>query len=78
METEIKGYRTVLGSDVKRDGMYLELVVQTTDDEVAEVFYSDVDGKMTISVFQPEMPLPVIEQLIEQAKQRLPPVSKGR
>ena len=67
------GYRTVRGSDVQRDGMYLELIDESTGDEVAEVFYSDVTHEMTISVFQPELPLRVVEALIERAKHDLPP-----
>ena len=42
------GYRTVRGSDVRRDGMFLELIDEGTGDEVAEVFYSDVTHEMTI------------------------------
>jgi hypothetical protein len=67
------GYRTVRGSDVQRDGMYLELIDESTGDEVAEVFYSDATHEMTISVFRPELPLRVVESLIERAKHDLPP-----
>lgn len=67
------GYRTVRGSDVQRDGMYLELIEESTGDEVAEVFYSDATHEMTISVFRPELPLRVVESLIEKAKHDLPP-----
>ena len=69
------GYQTVRGSDVQRDGMYLELIDQSTGDEVAEVFYSDVTHKMTISIFQPELPLDVVESLILRAKHDLPPTN---
>jgi hypothetical protein len=68
-----QGYRTVRGSDLQRDGMYLELIDESTGDEVAEVFYSDATHKMTISVFQPELPLEIVELLIERAKHELPP-----
>ncbi|GAB4211010.1 MAG: hypothetical protein OHK0012_02700 [Synechococcales cyanobacterium] len=67
------GYRTVRGSDVQRDGMYLELIDESTGDEVAEVFYSDATREMVISIFKPELPLPVVESLIERAKHDLPP-----
>jgi len=69
-----QGYRTVRGSDVQRDGMFLELIDESTGDEVAEVFYSDVTRKMTISVFRPELPLEV-ELLIERAKHELLPTT---
>jgi len=75
MSELLQGYRIVRGSDLQRDGMFLELIDQSTGDEVAEVFYSDVTHKMAISVFQPEMPLEVIESLINQAKHDLPPTN---
>ena len=51
------GYSTVRGSDTKRDGMFLELTDESTGDEVAEVFYSDITHEMNLSVFKPESPL---------------------
>jgi hypothetical protein len=45
----------------------------STGDEVAEVFYSDATHEMKISIFQPELPLRVVEALIERAKHDLPP-----
>jgi hypothetical protein len=69
----VVGFHTVRGSDVRRDGMYLELIEEGTGDEVAEVFYSDATGQMSVSVFRPELSLPVIEALIERAKRELPP-----
>ena len=71
------GYRTVRGSDIQRDRMYLELIDESTGDEVAEVFYSDSTHKMTISVFQPELPLGIVEDLIARAKHILPPSRGG-
>lgn len=68
-----KDFRTTLGSDVQRDGMFLELIDTTTGDAVAEVFYSDATQEMTISVFRPELPLQIVELLIERAKHDLPP-----
>ena len=68
-----KGYRAVRGSDVRRDGMYLELIEPETDDEIAEIFYADKDGKMVISVFKQDVPLEVIEAFIAKAKHDLPP-----
>ncbi len=69
------GYRTVRGSDVQRDGMYLELIDESTGDEVAEVFYSDTTHEMSVSVFKPELPLRVVELLIERAKHDLAPTN---
>lgn len=67
------GYRTVRGSDVQRDGMILELIDERTGDEVAEVFSANATLMMTVSVFQQELPLHVVELLIERAKHDLPP-----
>jgi hypothetical protein len=44
---------------------------------VAEVFYSDVSGDFTVSLFEQGLPLPVIERLIAEAKVALPPVTKS-
>ena len=73
MSELLPGYHTVRASDVQRDGMYLELIDQNTGDEVAEIFYSDATHEMKISIFQPELPLRVVEALIERAKHGLPP-----
>jgi hypothetical protein len=43
-------YKAVLGSDVSRDGMYLE-VANGTGEVIAEVLYSDTAGDMTLSTF---------------------------
>ena len=71
------GYQTVRGSDVRRDGMYLELIDIGTGDEVAEVFYSDVTQEMTVSLYKTDLPLEVIELLIAKAKLELPPSRPG-
>lgn len=67
-----RNYKATIGSDVQRDGMYLELADQ---DEriVGEIFFSDVDGKMTVTLSQPEVPLEVVKWMIATAKIRLPP-----
>jgi hypothetical protein len=76
MKTNIPGHHTILGSDVKRDGMYLELIEDETDDEVAEIFYSDQTGKMTVSVFKSTMPIEVVDLFLAEAKERLLPETK--
>ncbi|HGI5213075.1 TPA: hypothetical protein ACJTPC_001084 [Providencia alcalifaciens] len=66
------------GSDIVRDGMYLELTMANTDPvlQLAEVFYSDVTHQFTLTCFEPNIPLEIIETLIEQAKKLLPPIEK--
>jgi hypothetical protein len=73
MAALVPGFQTARGSDVHRNGMYLEVIDEGTGDEVAEIFYSDVTGEMTVSVFRAELPLQVVEALIERAKRELPP-----
>lgn len=68
-------YRCVRGSDVQRDGMYLE-ISEGSDvfgAQVAEVFLSDVTGEFSLSLFVSDVPLAVVERLIEPARQWLPP-----
>ncbi len=65
-------FEAVVGSDVDRDGMYLQLT-NAAGEPVAEVFYSDVDGAMTFTTYQPALPLEAAEWLIAHARVRLPP-----
>lgn len=71
-----RDYTYIMGSDVQRDGMYLELALADDglEQALAEVFYSDVDGTMTFSGYAPDLPLEVVEWLISEARRRLPPV----
>ena len=68
-------YEIVRGSDIDRDGMYLELSEKASRKNVAEIFYSDKTRDFSISCFQPDLPLDLIESLINDAKRLLPPVS---
>ncbi|WP_417230216.1 hypothetical protein [Brevundimonas sp.] len=65
-----------MGSDVQRDGMYLLFFYAGYEHEnpVAEVFYSDQDGAMSFSAFEPDLPLEVVERLISEARKALPPI----
>lgn len=67
----IPGYRLILASSVgDRDGMALEL---TSDDgrRLAEVFEDDESGRRTVTMFEPALPLEVIEWLLAEAASRL-------
>ncbi|MBC8652268.1 hypothetical protein GQR86_01340 [Providencia vermicola] len=66
------------GSDIFRNGIYLELTMANTDPELqlAEVFYSDVTHQFSLTCYEPNLPLIVIEALIEQAKKLLLPIEK--
>ena len=71
-------YKFSRGSDIVRDGMFLELTVANTTPvlQLAEVFYSDVTHQFVLTCFEPNIPLTVIETLIDQAKKLLPPIEK--
>ena len=75
MNTPVAAYEMIRGSDVDRDGMYLELVESSTRKVVAEVFYSDVTNAMTFTTFTQDLPLAAVEMLIECAKSDLPPIT---
>ncbi|ELT0526142.1 TPA: hypothetical protein ACOVFI_001651 [Citrobacter braakii] len=64
------------GSDVIRDGMYLELSISGTSPlrQVAEVFYSDITHEFFLTCYEENIPLEAVENLISVAKTSLPPV----
>lgn len=66
----------IRGSDVLRDGMYLELSISGTSPlrQVAEVFYSDVTHEFFLTCYEENIPLEAVEKLISEAKASLPPV----
>jgi len=76
MEIQIEGvkYELVRGSDIDRDGMFLEASILDSNplQQVAEVFYSDQSHEFTFSCFMENIPLELIEKLISSAKERLP------
>ncbi|WP_206098197.1 hypothetical protein [Pantoea endophytica] len=73
--SEIK-YEMRRGSDVLRDGMYLELSVSETSPlrQVAEIFFSDITHEFFLTCYEENIPLEVIEELISKARTSLPPV----
>jgi hypothetical protein len=68
-------YQMIRASDLNRDGMGLELL--SGGRTIAEVFHSDVSGDFTISLFQQELPLVVIERLIAEARIALLPARES-
>ncbi|NRP69501.1 hypothetical protein ILFOPFJJ_00367 [Ensifer psoraleae] len=67
------------GSDVQRDGMYVEVSEQISGGThvVLEVFYWDQDGRMTFSAFCEDLPLELIEFAAQAARERLTPSVVG-
>ena len=76
MDIEIGGrrYTTLLCSDVDADGMYLELREVTDEGQpaVADIFYSDQTHEKVLSAYRENIPLGLVEWLIERARERLP------
>ena len=66
-----KHYATVRASELKRDGMGLEL--NCDGHTAAEVFYSDGTGDFSVSLFEESLPLVVVERLIAEARVVLQP-----
>ena len=77
MQIDFQGhyYSTIRASDLQRDGMGLEL--RRDSQLVAEVFFSDVTHEFVISLFDKNLPLPVIEQFIAEARTDLVPVRES-
>jgi hypothetical protein len=73
--SEIK-YELSRGSDVLRDGMYLELSISDTSplQQVAEVFYSDITHDFFLTCYEENIPVAEIEKLISVARKSLPPI----
>ena len=69
-------YQYVVGSDVKRDGMYLEVTDTQDESDVLEVFYSDQTDQMTFTAYRWDIPLEVVEWAVTLAKERLIPTAK--
>lgn len=69
-------FEGLIGSDLERDGMYLEIVgAENPHDIFLEIFYSDILNKFSITLFKENIDLELIEGAIEIAKQRLVPIS---
>jgi len=68
-------YKFTRGSDVKRDGMFIEaeVVVPGANRVVAEIFYSDGTDRFSLSCFEENVPLEVIDYLIAEGRRWLPP-----
>ena len=67
-------YIVVTGSDLKRDGMFLELCLATDrGTPVAECFYADSDGSLTVTEYVAGVPAAALTWLRSEGARRLPP-----
>lgn len=74
MIIEGREYSTVMGSDLERDGMFLELYVGADRvGPIAECFYSDRDGSLTVTEHVSRVPEVALAWLRSEGARRLPP-----
>ena len=68
-------YSVIMGSDLERDGMFLELYEGTgvNGSPVAECFYSDADGSLSLTEHQQGVPAAALDWLRREGARRLPP-----
>ena len=69
-------YETLMGSDVDRDGMFLELWERSPTRELALwAFYSDADGSFEFERHRDDVPPEVEAWFHQEARRRLPPMT---
>ena len=68
-------YVALVGSDVQRDGMYLEVSATQDGPQILEVFYSDQTNELTFTAYQPDIPLELVEWAALAARRRLIPTT---
>jgi len=62
------------GSDIQRDGMFLELF-DSKENQLFEAFYSDSTDEMQFTSFTTEdVPFEIIEEFLRQARILLTPI----
>jgi hypothetical protein len=71
MNIQGRNFETIMGSDVQRDGMFLELR-EASGKDCAEVFYNDLTHEFTVTTFVQSLPLEALTWLFNEALERLP------
>ena len=74
LTVENRKFELVRGSDIDRDGMYLEMSEVGGGAGVAEIFYSDQTRKFVLNTFGNDIPLEAIEWMVARAKTLLPAI----
>ncbi len=67
-----RNFEVVRGSDIIRDGMYLEMSEVGGKAGIAEVFYSDQTEDFVLNTFGNDIPLQAVEWIVAKAKTDLP------
>lgn len=70
-------FEGLIGSDLERDGMYLEISAfpYNSVEIILEIFYSDATKKISITLFRENVALELVQEAIKIAKHRLVPVN---
>ena len=80
MNVNYKGnqYEIIFGSDVDRDGVYLELntVNSGKEETLLYAFWSDNIEGFTFSALKEELPFELVEMFVGEARRRLPPTKQ--
>jgi hypothetical protein len=71
-----RDYHGVIGSDLDRDGMYVEVQDARDSSVLIEVFYSDERHTMTVTLYGSDIPIEVVEWSLQTARTRLPPTQR--
>lgn len=71
-EIDGRKYEIIFGSDVIRDGVYLELSDRTEEniDILAEVFYYNELGKIEFNCFKERVPYQLIKWLMDEVEKK--------
>lgn len=69
-------YRFQVASDVRRDGLGIELA-DTVGNVLAEVFRCDADNSLTVSLFAEGVPFAQVEALVLMAREQLTAFEDG-
>jgi hypothetical protein len=75
MNIDGQEYMVIRGSDLERDGMFLELYLgrEPNGMPVAECFYSDADRSLSLTVYEGSTPEAALAWLEKEGARWLPP-----
>lgn len=71
-EIDGRKYEIIFGSDIIRDGVYLELseITGKSIEVLAEVFYYDETGNIEFSFYKERVPYQLIKWLMDEAEKK--------
>jgi hypothetical protein len=74
-----RNYSLIMGSDLERNGMFLELydAIEPNGDPIAECFYSDIDDALSVTTYADSISNEVLAWLRSEGARRLPPSARA-